>query len=117
MKRLTLGDFEGHSYNDLVECICKDYEVDPHRVRCFDILIAYTGGDCSDEKSWFLLRKRTSGILYENDSFHCSYYGFEGQWKPVVSSLAYLQSDKFGVSVYNAEVMAQIKDYIKRMRR
>ena len=60
-----------------------------------EVLIAYESvGDYGcDSSSWFLLRK--DGNLYETAGSHCSCYGFEGQWNPSETSIAYLTSEKF----------------------
>ncbi|HWQ74514.1 MAG TPA: hypothetical protein VN441_04300, partial [Syntrophomonas sp.] len=63
----------------------------------FDILIAYesVGSWGCDSSSFFLLRDKSTGDLYENHGSHCSCYGFEGQFEPEKTTMEYLVSDKF----------------------
>lgn len=77
-------------------------DADKAKVRAdlerFDILIAYehVGSGGCDSASWFLMRERATGKLFEFSGGHCSCYGFEGQYEPEETTLAYLTSDKFG---------------------
>lgn len=50
-------------------------------LRKYDILVAYesVGAYGCDSSSWFLLKNKEDGKLYEINGSHCSCYGFEGQ--------------------------------------
>ena len=63
----------------------------------FDILVAYehVGSWGCDSASYFLIRQKATGSLFEVRGGHCSCYGFEGQWSPEAADLSYLTSDKF----------------------
>ena len=85
-----------------------------------EILIAYesVGSWGCDSSNWFLFRSQ--GKLWENHGSHCSCYGFENQWGPEETSLEYLQSNKFGLSLggYDSDRDGNkelIHNYIKEM--
>ena len=67
----------------------------------FNILVAYESvGDYGcDSSSWFLIRNRTTGTLFESHGGHCSCYGFEGQWAPEEVTVDHILSDKFYMPV------------------
>lgn len=126
MNTLTLGDLKGLDRKALVEHIVKEYECQPEDVKKFDILVAYESvGDygCDSSSSWFLLRHRADKALYEVSAGYCSCYGFEGQWEPSLTTLAYLKSDHFRMSAggYDddeaRENRAAVKCYVGRMRK
>jgi hypothetical protein len=86
----------------------------------FEILIAYesVGSYGCDSSSWFLLREKSTRNFFENFGTHCSCYGFEGQWKPELTTVEYLKSDKFYVCTGgyddNSDAnKAAINDYIR----
>lgn len=116
MKTLALEDLKDMDRKALIEHIIKEYECEPEEVKKFDILIAYECEESYEGSSWFLLRDRDTKKLYENHAGHCSCYGFEGQWGPDETTLAYLKSDKFYVYLYSDEDKAAVKDFIKRLR-
>lgn len=62
------------------------------------LLVAYESvGDYGcDSSGFYVFRKGRK--LYEVHGSHCSCYGFEGQWNPEETSLAYFRSDKFHFS-------------------
>ena len=66
-------------------------------VEKYEILIAYesVGSWGCDSSSWFLLKEKATGKLFETHGSHCSCYGFEGQFEPEETTVEYLQSDKF----------------------
>ncbi len=55
-----------------------------NQLKEYDVLIAYesVGSWGCDSSSFFLLRKKSSGRLFEVNGSHCSCYGFENQFKP-----------------------------------
>lgn len=79
---LGLGDFDGVTEDDLRARIAQEYEVARAEVDGYAILAASGWSDGYEEGHWFLLRRLSDGALMENDSGHCSCYGFEGQWSP-----------------------------------
>lgn len=67
------------------------------RLNNFDILVAYesVGDHGCDSASWFLIREKQTGNLFESHGDHCSCYGFEGQWWPEATTIEHMLSDKF----------------------
>ncbi len=111
---LALGDLKGQSEIEIKQHISNNYagtvsgfeyghpsesEKDLlfKTLENFDLLIAYenVGGWGCDSSSWFLLRDKQTGTLYENHGSHCSCYGFEGQWSPEETTFGHIISDKF----------------------
>lgn len=94
---LHLEDLKDMTDEEVREHIRSEYETDSKEVERFDILIAYesVGNWGCDSSSFFLLKDRKTGQLYENNGSHCSCFGFEGQWKPEETTIEYLKSDKF----------------------
>ena len=62
-----------------------------------DVVIAYesAGSYGCDSSSFFLFRRKSDGVYFENHGSHCSCYGFEGQFSPEETTIEYLKSDKF----------------------
>ena len=91
---LTLQDLEGKTEAELIEHLTQDYgEGDGSTLDNKEILIAYesVGSWGCDSNSFFLLRDKTSGELFEIHGSHCSCYGFEGQLNLESSSVSSLQ--------------------------
>lgn len=65
----------------------------------YDVLIAYehVGDFGCDSSSWFLLKRKADGVLFESHGSHCSCYGFEGQWDLEETTPDYLKSDHFSL--------------------
>lgn len=86
---MTDKDIRGHIINE--------YNATSEQVDRFDILIAYesVGSWGCDSSSFFLLKDKVTGELFENHGSHCSCYGFEDQWEPEPTTVEYLKSDKF----------------------
>jgi len=63
----------------------------------YDIVIAYesVGSWGCDSSSFFLLRHKSSGEMFEVHGSHCSCYGFEGQFELEAVTVEHLKSDKF----------------------
>ena len=97
MEVLRLADTKEHNNDELISHIAVHYEAKKEDVLAYDILVAYESvGDWGcDSSSFFLLREKKTGKLFENHGSHCSCYGFEGQWEPEETTLEYLQSDSF----------------------
>jgi len=92
---LALEDLYDCDHNQVLAHICASFEVEMSELDGIVILVAYesVGSWGCDSNNWFLFRK--GGQLYENHGGHCSCNGFEGQWGPEETNLAYLKSDKF----------------------
>ena len=134
METLALADFEGCSELQIKQHIAEHYS-GSGRYDCggpeeqqallssldnFEILIAYesVGNWGCDSSSWFLLRDKNTGDLFENHGSHCSCYGFEGQWDLEATSLEYISSDKFYLSAggYDDEAdknAEAVKEYVR----
>ena len=74
MKPLTLADLEGMNTKELREHFMSEYSATKKEVDRFSILIAYESvGDWGcDSSSWFLLKEKKTGKLYEVNGSHCS---------------------------------------------
>lgn len=119
MKTLTLGDLEGKSKKELLAHLKESWQAEDIWLKNIDILIAYesVGSWGCDSSGYFLLRQGRT--LYEVHGSHCSCYGFEDQFKPEVTTLGYLRSDKFSFSCggYDGNGPANIeaaKQFIKK---
>lgn len=110
MKKIFLEDLKELTEEQIKEHIVENYTGEQYRdgsdvekeivrkeLKNFHILIAYesVGSWGCDSSSFFLLKQKKTGKLFENHGSHCSCYGFEGQWKPEETTIEYLQSDKF----------------------
>ncbi|MEH7186488.1 hypothetical protein [Bacillus toyonensis] len=98
MELLVLEDLKDMSEEELRDHIVEDYEVEHEELEKYDILIAYesVGSWGCDSESFFLLKNKKTGQLFENHASHCSCYGFEHQFEPEETTVEYLQSEYFG---------------------
>lgn len=98
MNSLFLADLAKNDEEQILRHFVNEYkaEEDVHR---YHVLIAYesVGAWGCDSSSWFLLQTK-DGNLYEVQGSHCSCYGFEGQFKPELTAIDYLKSERFGIS-------------------
>lgn len=122
MENLYLEDLSGCSEDEIKKHIVLSYEADEKEVEKYEILIAYesVGSWGCDSSSWFLLKEKTTGKLFETHGSHCSYYGFEGQFEPEETTVEYLQSDKFyfccgGYDVNSNENESSVKKYLSKL--
>jgi hypothetical protein len=94
---LCLEDVNNYTYEELVNHIIDCYEVEVEEVEKYDFLIAYesVGSWGCDSSSFFLLKEKKTGKLFENHGSYCSCFGFEGQWNPEETTVEYLKSDHF----------------------
>jgi hypothetical protein len=67
----------------------------------YNILIAAELEGSYEGQSWFLLRRKVDGKLFSNYASHCSCFGYEDQWDPEETDLAYLTSDRFRFNIYD----------------
>lgn len=119
---LSLEDLKGCSEEQIVQHFIDEYSAPAEEARKYEVLIAYesVGSWGCDSSSWFLLKDKETGELYEQHGSHCSCYGFEDQWGPTKSSVAYLRSSHFYVSTGgyddNADAnQTAIKSYIEQL--
>lgn len=120
MKHLYLEDLSGLTQDEVKQHIVSSYEYPVEKLENYDILVAYesVGSWGCDSSSWFLIKDKTTGELYETHGSHCSCYGFEGQFEPEHTTLEYLQSDKFyfccgGYDDNEKSNYQAVKDYLK----
>lgn len=111
MNALHLEDLKDLSDEEVRQHLVQQYEADQSEVDKYDILIAYesVGGSWGgDSSSFFLLRDRDTGKLFEVHGSHCSRLGFEGQFEPEETTLEHLRSDKFyfGAGGYDGNASA-----------
>jgi hypothetical protein len=120
MNKLYLADLEGGTEQQIKEHIMASYEADAEEVDQFEILIAYesVGSWGCDSSSFFLLKEKQTGELYEVRGSHCSCYGFEGQFEPEYCTVDYLKSRSFyvqtgGYDDDSTDNTKAIKNYIQ----
>jgi hypothetical protein len=79
---LLLEDLRSMSEDEVRSHLIGEYEAPSDLVNELDILIAYesVGSWGCDSSSFFLLKNKETGVLYETHGSHCSCYGFEGQF-------------------------------------
>jgi hypothetical protein len=87
---LFLDEFEGMSLEEAIEKIVNDYEVEKEKVQKFELVVIFQNYGDYDGNSWFLLKDKETGKLFENCGGHCSCYGFEGQFHPEETSITAL---------------------------
>lgn len=123
MQNLFLADLSSYTEQEIKEHICESYVINGEDLQHFEILIAYesVGSWGCDSSSFFLLRHKETGALYENHASHCSCYGFENQWTPEKTELTYLQSNHFffatgGYDDDNGKHINQVKDFLKNLK-
>ncbi len=116
---LALSDLSGYSEEEVLVHLIQEYTGAEELVRQFEVLIAYESvGDFGcDSSSFFLLRKKATGELFEVHGGHCSCNGFEDQFTPSESSVTYLKSSHFYFSCGGYEengngVKKSVKDFI-----
>lgn len=95
---IGLGNYEKCSEEDVKQDIINSYYADKDLVNKFEILIAVNDNYDYEESSFFLLREKATGKLFENHGGHCSCSGYEEQFDPKETTLAYLKSDNFYAS-------------------
>lgn len=86
---IALADLTNYNQDEIIEHLMNKYCETPQEIENaknaldnMDVLVAYESvGDYGcDSSSFFLLRSRNDGKLYEIHGSHCSCYGFEGQF-------------------------------------
>ena len=122
MENLYLEDLSGCSEDEVKKHIVSSYEADEKEVEKYEILIAYesVGSWGCDSSSWFLLKEKATGKLFETYGSHCSCYGFEGQFEPEETTVEYLQSDNFclscgGYDNSDGENEILVKEYLSKL--
>ena len=115
---LFLGGFKGWSYNEIVNYIVENFEVEKSIVDNYHIIIANSDLGDYEESAFFLLTGKTDGKLYIVDGSHCSCYGFEGQFETDETEIEYLISDNayFGSSLSDTEKNKIQKRFILMIR-
>jgi len=108
-KRLFIGDYLDQTEEEIKENIIQNYEAKSEEVNKYDVIVACLNGGGCDEDSFFLLREKYTGKLFENTSSHCSCYGFEGTFTPQECTLEYLKSDHFNPN------SSEIKEFVKTL--
>lgn len=124
MNQLFLEDLAGLTNEEVIQHIVRDYEADKELVNKFKVLIAYesVGSWGCDSSSWFLLKEKNTGKLFETHGSHCSCHGFEGQFEPEETNLEYLKSERFyfncgGYDDNADENRKKVKEFISKMRK
>lgn len=122
---LALEDLKDYSEDQVKKHLINQYCAKESDLEDLEILVAYesVGSWGCDSSSFFLLRNRTKGKLYENHGSHCSCYGFEGQYKPEETEIKSLgfRGDKgciFSTGGYDSdsgENQRKVLEYVKNM--
>jgi D-glycero-D-manno-heptose 1,7-bisphosphate phosphatase len=105
----TLGAFAKYTEVGIKCCIEEEYGI------CFDdnfrIILASRNTNGYEEQDLYILQHKKSKELQMNDAFHCSCYGFEGQWTPRLITAKYLKNriSKNGDSPINSAIADIIK--------
>lgn len=122
MKHLYLEDLKQLTESEVKKHISLEYEYPLEQLDNYEILVAYesVGRWGCDSSSWFLIKDKVSGELYETHGSHCSCYGFEGQFELEHTTVEYLQSDKFYFSCEGYDDDADnnekaVKDYLSNL--
>lgn len=105
---IGLMDYEKCSEEDVKQNIMDCYYPDKDLLDKFEILVAVNDNYGYEESSFFLLREKATGKLFENHGGHCSCNGYEGQFDPKETTLAYLKSDKFYASAGGEEAVKKL---------
>lgn len=93
---IGLGNYEKLSEEEVKQDIIDTYCANADLANKFEVLIAWSGDDGGyEEYSFFLLRDKETKELFENHASHCSCAGFEGQFEPQATTIAYLKSEHF----------------------
>lgn len=92
---LALGSYSNMSEEEVRADISGSYCVSPDLVNKYEILIAHLTESDYEESSFFLLRDKETGELFENNASHCSCAGFEDQFTPQATTITYLKSEHF----------------------
>lgn len=113
MTQLFLEDLAGYTDEKVRQHLMGEYEAKPEQLEEYRILIGYesVGSWGCDSSSYYLMQHVRTGELFEVRGSHCSCYGFEGQFTPEATSLEYLSSDKFYVSMggYDSDEKANME--------
>ena len=109
---LALVNYSNMSEEEVKKNIAETFYVDLDLVNKYEIVIAYLGDDSVyEEYSFFLLRNKETGVLFENQASHCSCSGFEQQFDPKETTLTYLKSEHF----YFNGLSEEVKEFIKTL--
>jgi hypothetical protein len=122
MKILKLEDLAGMTVKEIRDHLVEEYEATRDEVNKYEILVAYesVGSWGCDSSSFFLLREKKTGKLYEVHGSHCSCMGFEGQFSPEKTTKTYLKSSKFnfwcgGYDGNETENQRLVKEFMKKI--
>ena len=128
MKTLFLADLQNKSEKEIKDYIAEEYETDRTALDKLSFLVAYesVGSWGCDSTSYFLVREKTTGALFEVRGSHCSCYGFEDQWELEAVELAALKArakkgeTRMFPGGYDEDAeknQTAIKEFILKMRR
>lgn len=123
---LALEDLRGKTEAEILEHLTTQYgDGDGSKLENKEVLIAYesVGSWGCDSSSFFLLRDKTTGELYEVHGSHCSCMGFEGQLNlepSTVDSLKYRnrEADVFWTGGYDGDEVENkkaVREFISAM--
>ena len=128
MKTLFLADLQNKSEKEIKDRVAEEYETDRKALDKISFLIAYesvSSWGC-DSASYFLVRDKLTGALFDVRGSHCSCYGFEDQWELETVELAALKArakkgeTRMFPGGYDEDAeknQTAIKEFILKMRR
>ena len=122
MKHLFLEDLKNFNHAEVKQHLIEEYTAPKIEMKNYDVIIAYesVGSWGCDSTSFFLLKNKTTNKYFEIHGSHCSCYGFENQFKPELTTLKYLKSEKwdFYVGGYDSSPnsnKAEVKAFLKTL--
>ena len=99
------GDKSGFDYGDICEA---DIEKANDLLKNMEVLVAYesVGSWGCDSSSFFLLKDKTSGKMFEVHGGHCSCFGFEGQLQLEETTIRgfKIQNKQCKISLFNRRI-------------
>jgi hypothetical protein len=94
-KFLTLGEYKGLGYEELVDRIALDYSETRNTIEEYALLVAMYNDDVYEGYGYLLLQDRKTSKYFEVHSSHCSCYFLEGQFTLEPLELRYVRSKHY----------------------
>lgn len=90
---IALHDIKDKTEDEIREGLVSNYEADRDFVDRFDILVADEEYGDYEGSSFYLLRERSTGLLFTVAGGHCSCNGMEGQFAPKPAERCVFEGD------------------------
>lgn len=110
---ITLGDFTGKTEQEVKDFIVKEFREKEEVIDKITVIVSWVD-DGGYDSSFFILYEQ-DGQYYSVDASHCSCYGYEDQWKPILTTKEFIKSDLFnpGYSTDREAIRAACNEGIK----